>query len=149
LIFPHHRGHILKDLIKLEMTVSSLPWSPARRVEGGAQPTGDEWEDQPPMPEPDVSPSRQCSRLRDARMLRSFYPSLIHEDRNPLQVFIGLMRYAMHTLSFEESNDWQKKWALYTGAQCAAQIADRITRAGPLRVEAELAGLIKPGGHRV
>jgi protein-tyrosine phosphatase len=41
----------------------------------------------------------------------------------------------MHTLSFEESNDWQKQWALYTGAQCAAQITDRLRRTGPLRVD--------------
>jgi protein-tyrosine phosphatase len=67
--------------------------------------------------------------------LRSFYPDLIHEDRGPLQLFIGQMRYAMHTLVFDESNDWQKKWALYTGALCGAQITDRLKQTGTLRVD--------------
>lgn len=139
--FHTHRGHILKDLIKLENDLLFIftPVTSADELEEACRLTDLVMRVEDlgrPLPEPaDLTQPPMLRAYDTLRMLRSFYPPLIHEDRNPLQVFIGLMRYAMHTLSFEESNDWQKKWALYTGAQCAAQIADRITRAGPLRVD--------------
>lgn len=46
------------------------------------------------------------------RLLRSFAAKLCREDTNPLQLRIALLRYAVHTLSFFESNEWQKLWAL-------------------------------------
>jgi protein-tyrosine phosphatase len=58
--------------------------------------------------------------------LRSFYPELIHSDRNPLQLLIGQLRYASHTLSFPEANVRQKQWALYTACLCAQAIERRI-----------------------
>jgi len=141
--FHTHRGHILKDLIKLENDLLFIftPVNNADELEEACRLTDllMSVEDLGrPLPEATsiANAKRPILHAYDTlRILRAFYPPLIHEDRNPLQVFIGLMRYAMHTLSFEESNDWQKKWALYTGAQCAAQIADRITRAEPLRVD--------------
>lgn len=41
-------------------------------------------------------------------IMRSYYSDLIRTDRDPYQLFVGLMRYSMHTLSFDESNEWQK-----------------------------------------
>jgi protein-tyrosine phosphatase len=67
--------------------------------------------------------------------LRSFYPLLIQDDRNPLQLLIGQLRYAVHTLSFDESNAWQKQWALYTAGWCSAQITKRLKARGPLRID--------------
>lgn len=149
--FHTHRGHILKDLIKLENDLLFIftPVNNEEELEDACRLTDllMQVEDLGrPLPDGLAVSNSQISRAYETvRMLRAFYPALIHEDRNPLQFFIGLMRYAMHTLSFEESNDWQKKWALYTGAQCAAQIADRIIRAGPLRVDWLDSRLTGPG----
>jgi protein-tyrosine phosphatase len=68
-------------------------------------------------------------------LLRSFYPPLIHEARDPLQLHIAQLRYAAHTVSFDEPNLWQRQWALYTASLCAQQIVERLQRSGPLRVD--------------
>ena len=69
------------------------------------------------------------------KTLRSFYPELIRDDRNPLQLFIGQMRYSAHTLSFFESNKWQKLWALYATGWLGNKIATQIKSRGPLRID--------------
>jgi len=47
------------------------------------------------------------------RMSRTFYP--VASDRDPLAVVIGQLRYAVHTLGFDESRSLQKQCALYLG----------------------------------
>ena len=69
------------------------------------------------------------------RHLRGFYPALLESDRDPLQLLIAQLRYAVHTLGFDECNHWQKLWALYTAGHAAAAIEQRMTRSGPLRVD--------------
>lgn len=56
------------------------------------------------------------------RLLRSFTAKLCREDTNPLQMSIALLRYAVHTLSFFESNDFQKLWALASACTHAEAI---------------------------
>ncbi len=69
------------------------------------------------------------------QILRSFYPDLVDHDREPLQVFIGQMRYSAHTMSFFESNEWQKLWALHSTGVLGAEITKRLKSRGPLRVD--------------
>ena len=69
------------------------------------------------------------------RHLRGFYPALLDSDRDPLQLLIAQLRYAVHTLGFDECNHWQKLWALYTAGHAAAAIEQRLSRSGPLRVD--------------
>ncbi|MBI5245256.1 MAG: isochorismatase family protein [Elusimicrobia bacterium] len=134
--FHTHRGHILKDLIKLENDLLYI-FTPVRSAAelGEAARLSDHLmavEDigKPPAKQPAARfKNRQFQRAYEAiRMLRSFYPELIHSDRDSLQLLIGQMRYSAHTLSFEESNLWQKRWALYATGRCGAAIAEHFAR---------------------
>ncbi len=69
------------------------------------------------------------------RFLRSFYPPLIKLDRNPLQLFIGQLRYAAHTMSFDESNAYQKELALYMSGHLSAKITSILRMRGTLRID--------------
>lgn len=86
-----------------------------------------------------LPPLRTIHKLERAwetlRTLRSFYPELVQADRDPLQLFIGQMRYAVHTLGFEESSRWQKTWALYTAARTSEQVRLRQEQRQVLRVD--------------
>ena len=56
------------------------------------------------------------------QLMRSFYPELVREDTDPLQLFIGQLRYSVHTLSFDEAGPLQKEWALYASSRYAERI---------------------------
>lgn len=134
--FHTHRGHILRDLIKLENDLLYIftPVNNEGEFDEALRLTDllMHAEDLAlPMPSGEKTGLKRSQFLRAYEtlcFLRSFYPVLIQSDLNPLQLFIGQMRYAAHTLSFHESNDWQKKWALYTASLCSREIIDRIQR---------------------
>src|SRR5690606_9033716 len=98
-----------------------------------------DWKDLGTPPNPDAARQFESPRLRKAwrmiALLRSFYPDLIQSDRAPYQMHVGLMRYAMHTLSFDESSALQRKWALFSGALCADLIRNFVSQARRLRVD--------------
>lgn len=48
---------------------------------------------------------------------------------------VGALRYSMHTLSFDECNDLQKKWALYAGAKLILKIKSYIQKSKLLRID--------------
>jgi protein-tyrosine phosphatase/nicotinamidase-related amidase len=68
-------------------------------------------------------------------MLRGYHGPLVHSDRDPLQASVGLLRYAVHTLGFDECNPWQKRWALYAAGQLAGVVEQELQRSGQLRVD--------------
>ena len=47
----------------------------------------------------------------------------------------GLLRYAMHTLSFDESNEIQRKWALYSGCTLIQKVRSYIQKTKSLRID--------------
>ena len=57
-------------------------------------------------------------------VVRQIVGRFCQEDRNPLQLQVALLRYAVHTLSFPESSALQKTSAL----AAACSLADQITR---------------------
>lgn len=134
--FHTHRGHILRDLIKLENDLLYIftPVNNEGEFEEALRLTDLLMQAENPalpMPSGEKTGLKRSQFLRAYEtlcFLRSFYPALIQADLNPLQLFIGQMRYAAHTLSFHESNDWQKKWALYTASLCSREIINRIQR---------------------
>lgn len=141
--FHTHRGHILKDLIKLENDLLYI-FTPVNNADDLAQALRLtdcllQVEDlRRPLPDVETTGLTHPEMRRAYEticFLRSFYPLLVHNDRNPLQLFIGQLRYAAHTLAFDESNAWQKQWALYTAGWCSAQITKRLKECGPLRVD--------------
>ncbi len=141
--FHTHRGHILKDLIKLENDVLYI----YTKIENEA-----EFEDaleltdrlmlvedlaaELPALQPGSFRSAKVSRAYETvRLLRRYYPELVQADREPLQLLIGQIRYAVHSLSFEESSALQKRWAVYTASCAAAQVRRRRLASTGLRID--------------
>lgn len=67
--------------------------------------------------------------------LRSFYPELIDSDRSAYQWWVGALRYAAHSLGFDECSPLQKKWALYSAGQLAQKILEQNRLSRKLRVD--------------
>jgi protein-tyrosine phosphatase len=141
--FHAHRGHVLRDLIKLENDLLYI-WtkigSDDELIEAMKL---TDWllsvRDLGREPTPESMPTFQSQALARAAQtilkLRSFYPGLIQADRETTQLLIPQIRYAVHTLSFEESNPWQKRWALYIACRAAELLKRLAQHAGPLRVD--------------
>jgi protein-tyrosine phosphatase len=68
-------------------------------------------------------------------MLRAFYPHLIHSARDPFQLWVGQLRYAAHTLGFDECDELQRRWALYTAGRCVERITRSLQRPTELRLD--------------
>ncbi|EPG64800.1 cyclin-dependent kinase inhibitor 3 [Leptospira wolffii serovar Khorat str. Khorat-H2] len=140
--FHTHRGHVLKDLIKLENDLLYI----FTKIEDAELEEAFALTDLilsqqdlgiPPKPEEEIRFVSEKIR-RAYRMvckLRSFYPSLIRLDRDPYQLHVSLLRYAMHTLSFDESSRVQKIWALYTGGICAEKVKEFLLLSKRLRID--------------
>ena len=150
--FHTHRGHVLRDLLKFEndllyimtpvnsheelgeaLELSRLLIS----IEDAGAPLDAGFEERFQFPQ-----FRRAFRI--VRRLRGFYADLIRTDRSPYQVHVGLMRYAMHTLSFDESSELQRRWALFSGALCAERILDHVRSTRTLRID--YLNLAPPGG---
>ncbi len=141
--FHTHRGHILKDLAKLENDLLFI-WTPlenaqdltaAARLTDALLDVRDLAGDLPGAADRGITAPALVRAWETLRKLRSFYPAMLESDRDPLQLLIAQLRYAVHTMGFEECNHWQKLWALYTAGHAAAKIEQRLTRSGPLRVD--------------
>lgn len=136
--FHAHRGHVLKDLAKLEndllyiftpvddeatLTEALLITRALRAVEDLGE----------PLPERLAGLQRpQLVRAWDAiRTLRAIGARLCRTDRNPVQLSVALLRYAVHTASFDESNRWQRRWALAAAGGHGEDVIRAATRAAP------------------
>jgi protein-tyrosine phosphatase/nicotinamidase-related amidase/thiamine kinase-like enzyme len=136
-------GHVLKDLIKLENDILYI-YTPVNNEEELAEAcrlsdcllrTGDLGRPLPEVKTCGLSNPELVRSYETIKYLRTFYPPLVHDDRNPLQLYIAQLRYAGHTLIFDESNHWQRLWALYTAGRCCSLLKNRLTSRGPLRVD--------------
>lgn len=139
--FHTARGHVLQDLLKLENDLLYI-YTPVRGEADLLQALRisralvDVEDLRAPLPE-------QLSGLEGAgfrrawatlRTLRDIGGRLVRHDRNPIQSLIGMLRYAMHTLAFVESDDLQKRWALATACLAAERIRSQEERNRDLRV---------------
>ncbi|NUM42323.1 MAG: isochorismatase family protein, partial [Leptospiraceae bacterium] len=141
--FHTHRGHILKDLVKLENDILYIftKIENEEDLKEGFRLT-DILINCPdlgiPVTNERVSEFKNpfiIKALNTIVKLRQFYPSLIQSDRDPYQLYVPIVRYAMHTLSFDESSDLQKQWALYTGSLCSKKIQEYLKKSKELRVD--------------
>ncbi|MDF3821223.1 isochorismatase family protein [Leptospira sp. 96542] len=141
--FHTQKGHILRDLIKLENDIlyifckieSENEWKEAILLTDFLH----GWEDLGTLL-PYTTPSfLQNPKLQKAyrviAKLRSYYPKFVKLDRDPYQLHVAALRYAMHTLAFDESNDWQKKWALFAGSKLISKIKIYIQKTKSLRID--------------
>jgi protein-tyrosine phosphatase/nicotinamidase-related amidase len=91
-----------------------------------------------PLPPPEAIGIHRPGLARaweTAGILRGFYPELLGSRRGPLQALTAVVRYAVHTLAFDEADVRQKRWALYTAGRAARRLTDELRRSVPLRVD--------------
>lgn len=138
--FHTHRGHVIKDLIKFENDLTYIftkinnkeEFNEACEFVDAILNVDDLWEVLPPKKFKHQQFNKAYTFVKH---LRSYYPDLIHTDRSPQQLFVGLLRYSVHTLSFDECNDWQKKLALYASGVLAEKIKNYIDSSNALRID--------------
>ncbi|MFO1472337.1 MAG: isochorismatase [Turneriella sp.] len=141
--FHTHRGHAIKDFVKLEndilfiftkieneqdlrLACKATDWLYA--IHDLALPLGE-------IPAELAADQRFKKSLSVISYIRSLYKDIIDLDRDAYQFFVAAARYAMHTLSFDECNLWQRKWALYAGAQALGRIRESLTQSARLRID--------------
>lgn len=141
--FHSHRGHILKDLIKLENDLLYIftPLETERELEQALTLSDvllsveDLGAPIPPLDEVVVTTPALRRVYRTISHLRGYYMDLVKADREPNQLLVGQIRYAVHTLSFDEASSLQKRWALYTASSAAARLRRRLTSMTALRID--------------
>ncbi|MBM3418112.1 MAG: isochorismatase family protein, partial [Bacteroidetes bacterium] len=135
-------GHILKDLLKFENDLLYI-FTPLNNYEELEEAihiskiifsVQDLEKPLPAIPKKIKTPSL-IRAYETLKVLRSFYPKLIESDRNPLQSYIGLLRYSTHTLRFDESNYYQKIWALYNSGHYSKLIESHTRNLRKLRID--------------
>ena len=150
--FHAHRGHVLRDLIKLENDLLYIftrienehDFAQAIQISELLIAIEDLAAPLPALNAAVTHPElRRAYRI--VGLLREHYPELVHADRDPSQWLIGHIRYAVHTLSFQESNIWQKRWALYSACLAADALTQRASRVGPLRIDWLPQAITTPG----
>lgn len=149
--FHTRRAHVLMDLVKLENDLLYI-FTPlgdeaelreAFTITDALMGVQDLWA---PLPERCPSSLPQLERAwAILRMLRSYYPRLVHSDRAPLQLFVAMLRYAGHTLSFDEPSLLQRRWALYTAGRSAQWLTTMLTASTRLRVDFLADDRVGPG----
>ena len=141
--FHTGRGHILRDLIKLENDLLYIFTPTNNEKELGLAielidlllNVVDLGRSLPELKETGLKDPEIKRAYKTIQILRSFYPNLVKEDRNILQLLIAQIRYSGHTLIFDESNKWQKMLALYTLGKCCEKVNLQLRRRGPLRID--------------
>jgi len=141
--FHTHRGHILKDLIKLENDLLYI-YTPMNTDEDMDEAmilsdilfnVRDLAKPLKPIEETGLTKPGFIRTYESLKILRSYYPKLIQHDRDPLQLLIAQQRYSLHTLIFFESNRFHKLWALYNSGHFGRLMEERIKSGGKLRVD--------------
>jgi protein-tyrosine phosphatase/nicotinamidase-related amidase len=98
---------------------------------------------------PEESPSALYARTWAVlRVLRGIAARICREERSPTVLQLLLLRYAAHTLTFDEASPLQKQWALASACAWAEDAFSTLLAAGPLRVEEPIPGVgltILPG----
>jgi protein-tyrosine phosphatase/nicotinamidase-related amidase len=141
--FHTHYGHVIRDLVKIENDLlfiftkinSKDEFEEAVKLIDCVLAV----EDLASPPDADNQLSFQFPQFERAletiKKLRSFYPDLIQMDRVPYQYQIALLRYSIHTLSFDECNEWQKKLALYCSSILCSKVKEYLLSSRKLRID--------------
>jgi protein-tyrosine phosphatase len=150
--FHAGRGHVLKDLAKFEndllylltpidddakLREAILITLALREVADLHAPLAD-------LPDGVRSP-HLVRAWEILRVLRSTIAQVCHDDRNPLQYQVALLRYAVHTLGFPEPSRLQKQSALAAACSLADQVAHTVEANLVLRVDWVESSRIGPG----
>lgn len=140
--FHAHRGHVLRDLAKLENDVLYLmtpipdeaTLAEHVHVTDALRSVSDLRE---PLPE-SIEGVRSPSVTRAyaiVRRLRALVAEFARSDRDPHQLRVPLLRYAVHTLSFDEADSFQKRAALAASCGLAGDVRNGLERSRALRLD--------------
>ena len=138
--FHTRRAHVLMDLIKLENDLLFI----FTRIESESELKAacelyrlllDVSDLRAGLPKQSFADGRLQRTWNTARKLRSFYPALLESDRSPYQWWVGALRYAAHTLGFDECNNWQKRFALFACGHLCERILATHQETDRLRVD--------------
>jgi protein-tyrosine phosphatase/nicotinamidase-related amidase len=141
--FHTHYGHVIRDLIKMENDLLFIftKVDSKEEFEEGVKLIDCVLAVEDLASPPDAE-NRMAFRfpqferaLKTIQKLRSFYPDLIQMDRVPYQYQIALLRYSMHTLSFDECSEWQKKLALYCSSILCSKVKEYLLSSRKLRID--------------
>jgi protein-tyrosine phosphatase/nicotinamidase-related amidase len=138
--FHTRRAHVLMDLIKLEndlLFIFTKLEGPEDLREACALYEGllEVTDLRVGLPDTKFQDPRFQRTWDTARKLRAFYPNLIDSDRSPYQWWVGALRYAAHSLGFDECTKWQKKFALYACGHLSQKILGDHDQSDRLRVD--------------
>ncbi|MDB4370207.1 isochorismatase family protein [Akkermansiaceae bacterium] len=141
--FHTHKGHILKDLVKLENDLlyiytkmeSEEDFHEAVKLSEVLFNVKDLAKELPDVKDTNLTLPHFIKTYETVKILRSYYPKLVQHDRDPLQLLVSQLRYSQHTLIFFESNLWHKKWALYNSGKFCELITKKVNQTGPLRLD--------------
>jgi protein-tyrosine phosphatase len=139
--FHTARGHVLKDLIKLENDIlyiytqleSDEDLAQAVELSKALTAVQDLRAPLGPLPEGITLPALKRA-WNTISILRKIGAEFVREDRNPVQSLIGLLRFSVHTMKFDESSAMQKKWALYASCLMAEKIQNVTNENRELRL---------------
>lgn len=149
--FHAHRAHVLMDLVKLENDLLYI-WTPvndeadlraAVALTDALLEVRDLAAPLPDAPEGWPDPFRRTWGV--IQHLRGFYPDLVGAGRDPWQLLVAQLRYAVHTLGFDECTPPQLRWALYASGQLSARVAASLARSVRLRIDWLDLGSTAPG----
>ncbi|MCB1166865.1 MAG: isochorismatase family protein, partial [Leptospiraceae bacterium] len=141
--FHTHRGHVIRDLVKLENDILFIMTNVGNDAELAEAFRFTDLQlghsDLGIVPDESLADSFVFPQFRKAWktlcILRSYYRSLIGSDRDPYQFHVAYLRYAVHTLSFDECNLYQKKWALYASGHLTRRVSATIAASQRLRLD--------------
>lgn len=129
--FHTHRGHVLKDFAKLENDVlyiytkidSESELAAAASLTDVLLEYDDPFNLPPDVPAPFLSTrfERAYTTLRQIRSVADIYIMPDTQERR-LQWLLPQLRYAVHTLGFDESGELQRRWALYAAGRFVEEI---------------------------
>jgi protein-tyrosine phosphatase/nicotinamidase-related amidase len=136
-------GHVLKDLLKLENDLlyimtplgDDVALAEALTLTDRLCEVDDLAAALPPPEALGITRPELARAWQTTGILRGFHAELLGPRRDPLQALVAMVRYAVHTLSFDESDERQKRWALYTAGRAARRLTDELHRSVPLRID--------------
>ncbi len=145
-------GHVLKDLAKFENDLLYLltPIEDEAQLREAISITRALLEVadlRAPLPDPpeDVRSTSLVRAWEVLRVLRALVAQVCRDDRNPLQLQVATLRYAVHTLGFPESSRLQKRSALVAACSLAERVATTVEANRVLRVDWVASPQLGPG----
>jgi len=140
--FHTARGHAVRDLIKIENDILFLmtqlnddqALAEAFEISDMLADVSDLRAPLPSLPTHIRTPAL-IRAWKTITILREHVGRICREDRNPVHFSVGRLRYAVHTLGFDEASRRQKLWALHTAERLARDIVREASCGQELRLD--------------